>query len=117
MGAKKGSTNKKNLSKKRGNKQGFGGHDEEYDDEINYHQESDEAVDDKGAMFQKRTKNPFNKSKKGGNGGMNDEIDHTESDEGNSSSNPNFNGNEFMFRKRNAKREGSKDLDIEDLEA
>lgn len=47
------------------------------------HTESDEAVDDKGAMFQKRNYG-FGDNNTGsrGFGGMNDEIDHSESDEG-----------------------------------
>ncbi len=48
------------------------------------HSESDEAVDDKGAMFQKRN-GPynFNTQNNQGFGGMNDNLDHSESEEGN----------------------------------
>ena len=33
---------------------------------------------------------------------MNDELEHTESDEGVNQGNPNFDGNDFIFSKRTA---------------
>ena len=41
-----------------------------------------------------------------GMGGMNDDIDHSESDEGNNQENPNFSGNEFIFKKRDFTHSG-----------
>lgn len=64
------------------------------------HAESDEAVDDKGAMFQKRNY-PFNNKQQPVHGGMNDDADdHTESEEGINDDNVSFTGNEFGFKKR-----------------
>lgn len=71
-------------------------------DGMDSHSESDEAVDDKGAMFQKRN-GPFDlNGKRKGYNGMNDNLDHSESEEGNNQDNPNFDGNDFMFKKRDA---------------
>ncbi len=69
------------------------------DDEIDSHSESDEAVDDKGALFQKRA-GPYDFTGRGGLGGMNDNLDHSESEEGNNQDIPNFDGNDFVFKKR-----------------
>lgn len=40
---------------------------------------------------------------------MNDDLngDHTESEEGNNSENPDFDGNQFMFKKRQANGESA----------
>jgi hypothetical protein len=64
-------------------------------DGMDSHSESDEAVDDRGALFQRR--NNFNDFYDrspdgrpiGGHGGMND-MDHSESEEGNNQDIPNF---------------------------
>lgn len=69
-------------------------------DGMDSHTESDEAVDDKGAWFQRRN-GPFDfNGRRGSDGGMNDNLDHSESEEANNNDNPNFDGNEFMFNKR-----------------
>lgn len=72
---KKQSTGKKNATK--ANRKGRGSGDEFIDS----HSESDEAVDDKGALFQKRG-GPIDFTGRGF-GGMNDDMDHSESEEGN----------------------------------
>lgn len=71
-------------------------------DGIDSHSESDEAVDDKGAMFQKRN-GPWNMN--GGRpkhafGSMNELENRSGSDEENNQENPDFSGNQFAFKKR-----------------
>ena len=66
------------------------------------HSESDEAVDDKGALFQKRN-GPWNMNGKQGPGfgGMNDNfMNRSDSEEENNQDNPDFTGNQFAFKKR-----------------
>lgn len=80
------------------------------DYESRNHSESDEAVDDRGAAFQNRNhpdeykRGGFDLSnkKKGGQKASNEdeELEHTESEEGNNQDNPNFDGNDRMFSKR-----------------
>ena len=60
-------------------------------------------------MFQRRNKfndfygnNDNSSNNRGGRGGMNDNLDHSESEEGNNQDIPNFQGNDFMFKKRGA---------------
>jgi len=110
------SNNSKNLNssknlgpkgKKGGNKSGKNGSNSKKNnrrlssDGMDSHSESDEAVDDKGAMFQKRN-DPWNMNARGNAfGGMNDNAsDHSESEEGNNQDNPDFGGNQFVFKKR-----------------
>ena len=76
---------------------------------LDSHTESDEAVDDKGAMFQRRNPNSDYKNHNnfmsggGRNGNMyGDDLDHTESEEGNNQDIPDFQGNALMFKKRGA---------------
>lgn len=75
-------------------------------DGIDSHSESDEAVDDRGAMFQRRNNfgDYYNSSSPDarGRGGMNDEMDHSESDEGNNQDIPRFQSNDQMFKQRGA---------------
>ena len=81
-------------------------------DGIDSHSESDEAVDDRGAMFQRRNNladyNHSSSPENRGRGGMNDYGDegdnrgHSESEEGNNQDIPHFQSNDFMFKQRGA---------------
>lgn len=125
-------SNKKghHSTKKKGNYQR-----RDNEDGLDSHTESDEAVDDKGALFQKRA-GPYDFM--GGNSRLpGDNLDHSESEEGNNQDIPNFDGNEFAFKKRqpggkskakqgkstqkekssSKKRGGRNDYEVEDLEA
>lgn len=97
------------------------GSQEEYDEEESRnHSESDEAVDDRGAAFQRRNDpNQYgfnlqnqNKSKKVAkqrtSSNEDNEIEHTESEEGNNQDNPNFDGNERMFNNARNKQLNNK---------
>jgi hypothetical protein len=87
MGGKKSLNNRKNMS-----------------DGMDSHTESDEAVDDKGALFQRRN-DPSDYNKKSGyinRASINEDLDHSESEEGNNQDIPNFEGNDLMFKKRGA---------------
>jgi hypothetical protein len=75
------------------------------------HTESDEAVDDKGALFQRRN-DPSDYNKKSGyihRSSVNEDLDHSESEEGNNQDIPNFEGNDLMFKKRGAVNNNEKD--------
>lgn len=87
IGGKKSLQNRRNMS-----------------DGMDSHTESDEAVDDKGALFQKRNdQSDYNKKSSYINrGSINEDLDHSESEEGNNQDIPNFEGNDLMFKKRGA---------------
>ena len=73
---------------------------------LDSHEESDEAVDDKGAMFHKGgypLKGGRNHGQQEYIGGMNDELNHSDSEEM-VQENPDFQGNDFVFKRRDGQQ-------------